>query len=565
MLGLVQILGGLALFLFGISLLSSGMEKLAGDQIQKWLDRVTNSRVKSIAFGTAATAMLQSSGLLMVTMIGLVNANLMTVPQAIMVMLGQEIGTTVTAQIVAFEIGNYRLILVILGWVFLEFFSRRDWRKYGEILMGLGIIFVGMSYMSSALALLIEIPQVANALTLMGQYPLIGVVAGILATALTQSSTAVTSMVVAMGISQAIALPGAIGIIFGANIGSCVTGLIASLRLSATARQTSYAQILINVIGVLLFLPFISVYADLVARTSPELPRQIANAHTIFNVAVSLLLFPFVNQIAAVVKRLAPDEPAKRKQKVTVYIDEMQYAVPAVAITEAGRELTRLGEVTAEMVELSCKALLEKDASSAARVLILEDEVVDQVTKELENFVNNLMLAELSMAQYRRAFQIKNLLIDIERVGDMTEDIARYAINRIDADIPFSDAAMRELTQLSRFAHLIYSQSLQAFRDDNAALALQVCQEENEFDCLYWQIRETHIQRTEAGLCHPKAGVIFTETLRLLERISDHADNLGVSVSRNLSHTPTVAAQAKGVGLTGGPSLPPDAPAGAFQ
>ena len=242
MLGFVQILGGLALFLFGISLLSSGMEKLAGDQIQKWLDRVTNSPIKSIGFGTAATALLQSSGLLMVTMIGLVNANLMNVPQAIMVMLGQEIGTTVTAQIVAFEIGNYRLILVILGWVFLEFFPHRDWRKYGEILMGLGIIFVGMSYMSSALALLIEIPQVANALTVMGQYPLVGVLAGILATAVTQSSTAVTSMVVAMGMSNAIALPGAIGIIFGANIGSCVTGLIASLRLSATARQTSYAR-----------------------------------------------------------------------------------------------------------------------------------------------------------------------------------------------------------------------------------------------------------------------------------------------------------------------------------
>ena len=536
MLGFVQIIGGLALFLFGISLLSSGMEKLAGEQIQRWLDRVTNSRLKSIGFGTAATALLQSSGLLMVTMIGLVNANLMTVPQAIMVMLGQEIGTTVTAQIVAFEIGNYRLVLVILGWVFLEFFPRRDWRKYGEILMGLGIIFVGMSYMSSALALLVAIPSVAYTLTLIGQYPLIGVMAGILATALTQSSTAVTSMVVAMGMSQAIALPGAIGIILGANIGSCITGLVASLRLSATARQTSYAQILINVIGVLLFLPFISLFADLVARTSPELPRQIANAHTIFNIAVSLILLPFVNQIAAATQRLAPDEPAKRKRKASAYIDEMQYAVPAVAITEAGRELMRLGDVTAEMIALSCAALLEKDAASADRVLLLEEEVVDPVTKELEGFVNNLMLSELSLAQHRRAFQIKNLLIDIERVGDMAEDIARYALERMDGDVPFSDAAIRELTQLSRFAHTIYSQSLQAFREDDPALALLVCQQESEFDCMYWQIRETHIERMEVGLCHPKADVIFTETLRLLERISDHADNLGVSVSRSLHH-----------------------------
>lgn len=534
MLGLVQILGGLALFLFGISQLSAGMEKLAGDQIQKWLDRVTNSRIKSIAFGTAATALLQSSGLLMVTMIGLVNANLMAVPQAIMVMLGQEIGTTLTAQIVAFEIGDFRLVLVILGWVFLEFFPNRDWHKYGQILMGLGIVFVGMTYMSRALILLIEIPQVADALVMMGRYPLMGVLAGILATAVTQSSTAVTSMVVAMGISNVITLPGAIGIIFGANIGSCVTGLVASLRLSAVARQTSYAQIIINVIGVLLFLPFISLYAGLIERTSPDLPRQIANAHTIFNVSVSLMLFPFVQQIAALARRMAPDEPMKRRERVTVYIDEMQYAVPAVAITEAGRELVRLGEVTAEMLELSCGALLGKDTSDAQRVLVLEDQVVDRVTNELENFVNNLLLTELTQAQHKRAFQIKNLLIDIERVGDMAEDIAIFALDKMERDIPFSDAALSELTQLSRFAHTIYSESLRAFRDSDAALALAVCNAEGEFDIMYWQVRETHIRRTKDGLCHPEANVIFTETLRLLERVSDHADNLGVSVSCSL-------------------------------
>ena len=268
MLGFIQILGGLALFLYGISLLSSGMEKLAGDQIQKWLDRVTNNRMKSMAFGAASTAVLQSSGLLMVTMIGLINANLMTVTQSISVMLGQEIGTTLTAQIVAFEIGNFRLLLVILGYTFLEFFPKRDWRKFGEILMGLGIIFVGMTYMAGALDELIQIPWVANLLDLMGQYPLIGVLLGIVATAFTQSSTAVTSMAVAMGMTQVITLEGAIGVILGANIGSCVTGLLASFRLSSSARQASYAQIIINVVGVLIFLPFIPQFAEFIQRTS---------------------------------------------------------------------------------------------------------------------------------------------------------------------------------------------------------------------------------------------------------------------------------------------------------
>jgi phosphate:Na+ symporter len=533
MTGLLQILGGLALFMFGIRMLSAGMEKLAGEQIQKWMDRVTNGRLRSATFGAVATALIQSSGLLMVTMIGLINANLMTVEQAIGVMLGQEIGTTLTAQIVAFEIGNYRLILVIAGFLFIEFFSHRELKKYGEILLGLGIVFVGMSFMAQALNNLLEISWVANSLLYIGQHPLTGMLAGIFLTSLTQSSTAVTSLVVAMGISQAINLQGAVGIILGANIGSCITGLIASLRLSNTARQASLAQILINVIGVLLFLPFINPYADLVSRTSSDLPRQIANAHTIFNVTVSALMFPFVRQIALASHWLTPSKKHDEKPKLTAFIDPMQYGVPAVALTEASRELFRLGEVTADMVEASCIALLDQDSASAHKVLVQEDKLVDPVSKELGAFVNRLMDEDLSLVQQKRCFQLKNLLTDIERVGDMAEDIAQYALERIENDVPFSAQANQELELLWTNAHRIYRMSLQAFKDTDRLLAQEVCHQESDFDRLYWHTRQMHIQRLEAGLCHPEADVIYTETLRNLERISDHADNLGVSVARS--------------------------------
>lgn len=533
MLGVIQILGGLALFLFGINQLSAGMEKLAGEQIQKWLDRVTNSRIKSAAFGATATAMIQSSGLLMVTMIGLINANLMSIEQAIGVMLGQEIGTTLTAQIVAFEIGNYRLILVILGWVFLEFFPHRDWKKYGEIMMGLGLVFVGMSYMAHALDALVEVPWVANALIMMGQFPWLGILAGTIMTALTQSSTAVTSMVVAMGMTEAITLKGAVGIILGANIGSCITGLMAAVRLSPKAQQASLAQILINTFGVILFMPFITQFSNLIESTSALLPRQIANAHTSFNVIVSLLMFPFVKKVAVLARRLVPEVEKKEQHKVTAYIDEMQYAVPAVALSEASRELVRLGEITADMVQLSCQALIEKDTANIQRVLVLEDEVVDPITNELENFINTLMRSDLSVVQQKRCFQMKNLLTDIERVGDMAEDIAQFAQERVDKNIPFTVNAIQDLGQLWQCAHANYCQSLQAFRTGNRDQAKSVCCAESDFDQMYWSMRQMHIDRLESGVCNPQANVIFTETLRLLERISDHADNLGVSVSRN--------------------------------
>jgi len=533
MVGVLQILGGLALFMFGIRMLSAGMEKLAGEQIQKWMDRVTTGRLRSATFGAVATALIQSSGLLMVTMIGLINANLMTVEQAIGVMLGQEIGTTLTAQIVAFDIGYYRLILVIAGFLFIEFFPHRDLKKYGEILLGLGIVFVGMTFMAQALDNLVEIAWVADGLILIGRLPLIGVLAGILLTSLTQSSTAVTSMVVAMGISHAITLQGAVGIILGANIGSCITGLVASIRLSATARQASLAQILINVIGVLLFLPFIVQYSDLVSRTSGDLPRQIANAHTIFNVAVSAILFPFVKPIARAASWLAPRTAQAEKPKLTAFIDKMQYGVPAVALTEAARELTRLGEVTADMLQDSCIALIDQDISHAQKVLVQEDKLVDPVSKELGAFVNRLMDEDLSLAQQKRCFQLKNLIIDIERVGDMAEDIAQYALERVEHEVPFSSQANQELEQLWTRAHRNYVMSIQAFKDSDPQLAREVCRLESDFDKLYWNTRQMHIQRLEAGVCHPEADVIYTETLRALERISDHADNLGVSVARS--------------------------------
>jgi phosphate:Na+ symporter len=532
MFGFLEILGGLALFLYGIRMLSAGMEKLTGEQIQKWLERMTRGRFRSALFGTIATALIHSSGLLMVTMIGLINANLMTVEQTIGVIIGQEVGTTLTAQIVAFNIGNFNMVFVVLGVIFFEFFQNRDWKKYGEISFGIGIVFLGMTLMSGALKDLVEISWVGNSLAAMGQFPLAGVLAGLVMTAIVQSSTAVTSVTVAMGISHVINLDGAIGIILGANIGSCVTGFIASFGLSRAARQASMAQILINVMGVAVFLPFIGQYADLVGRTSSDLPRQIANAHTIFNVSVSMILFPFVKQIAWAAEKLVPYEKKLAKEKLTLYIDDMQYSVPAVALTEAARELVRLGEAAARMFEQSGQAFLQKDAQAANFVLEQEDQFVDPVYKTLVDFVNRLIQEDLSIAQQKRCFQIKNLLIDIERVGDMAEDIAQYAAKHINSYVVFSPQALEELAQLWKHTYRTFSCALQAFQENDKLLAKNVCDMESEFDKLYWQTRQRHIERLEAGICSPEANVIFTEILRNLERISDHADNLGVSVMR---------------------------------
>ena len=532
MVSFLRVLGGLTLFLFGVRMLSGGMEKIAGDKIQEWLERMTTGRLRAALFGTGVTAVMQSSSLMMATMIGLINTNLMTLEQAVGMMMGDEIGTTITAQIVAFDIDDLAYLFIALGFILIEFLPRGKWQDYGEVIMGFGTLFLGMNLMSDALRVLTTIPAVETWLITMGQNVLAGLLAGTVVTAIVQSSSAVTGLAVAMGMSQAITLEGAVAILLGANIGTCATGLIASSRLSRPARQASVAQILINVIGVLIFLPFFSPFTRFVSLTASELPRQIANAHTIFNVAVSAILFPFVGHIARAARRLVPEKEEGKEARLTAYIDEMQYSIPSVALKEALNELIRMGEMTAQMIERSHTALIEGDMNAAQWVLEQEDEFVDPVTDVLEGFVNALMRENLSVSQQRRCFQLKNLLTDIERVGDLAEDLAEAAQTKVNNETEFSPAAMQDLDRLCQHAYDTYSLALRALQIGDRALAQRACRMEDEFDRLYIEARQGHIERLETGICHPEADVIFTETLRNLERISDHADNLGISTVR---------------------------------
>jgi phosphate:Na+ symporter len=367
----------------------------------------------------------------------------------------------------------------------------------------------------------------------MGQNRFAGILAGTVATAAVQSSSAITGLLVAMGISNTISLPGAIAILLGANIGTCVTGFIASLRLSRASRRTSVAQILINVMGVLLFLPILSPFTALVLRTSGALSRQIANAHSIFNVAVSVVLFPFVQQITRLAEWLVPEGKRADEPALTAYIDERLVRIPQVAIRESLRELCRLGSITAEMVEHSGRALLQQDVAAAEWVVDRERAFVDPVCNILEMYVNALLQRNLSPEQQRRCFQIKNLITDVERIGDLAEDLAEAAQLRVQHRVVFSPSAVEELDRLCQHAHRTVTHALDAVRDNDRTMAEQACLLESEFDALYLEARQGHIHRLETGICQPEADVLFVEAPRNLERICDHADNLGVSVSRN--------------------------------
>jgi len=529
---LVQVLGGLAVFLLGIDMLSAGMEELAGRRIQTWLERMTDHPLKAATFGAGATAILQSSSLLMVTMIGLINANLLTLEQAVGVMMGQEIGTTLTGQLVAFDIGDYLFGLLIVGYVLQEFGEEKRWRPIGKASLGIGLIFLGLETMKSGIGPLTEQAWVQSLLIQMGQSPILGVIAGTILTAVIQSSSAMTGLIIALGSSNAISLTGAVGLILGANVGTCVTGLIASLRSSKSSRRASMAQIIINLAGVMLFFPFVTPFAAVVARTSTTLARQIANAHTIFNVMVSLILFPLIGPIVRVTMMLIPGED-ERRATVTQFLDRNMLKVPSIALTQAARELVRTGDVAGQMLTWSRAALLDTDEAAIQRVLAGEDRQVDPLCAEIEGFVDDLMRGHLNESERRRCFQLKHLVIDIERVADLAENLAQAGQERSREQIPFSPQAQAELMKFHSLVCEVWALAVKAVASGDKAIARAVIEGEDEIDLMERKLRESHRTRLGCGTCAPRADILFIETLRNLERVGDHADNLGISVLRS--------------------------------
>ncbi|MEN6480175.1 MAG: Na/Pi cotransporter family protein [Anaerolineales bacterium] len=532
MLTVITVLGGLALFQYGVRVLSQGMEQLAGGKMQQWLDRATNRRFTGAIFGIIATALLQSSSLLTVTMIGLANGGLMTLAQAIGVMLGQEIGTTITGQVISFDIGVIRYLALVAGFLMAEFGKHRSMQRYGQVLLGLGVLFIGMETMQGALKPLAQSPQFSSWLSIMGQSPLLGVLAGALFTAAIQSSSATTALVIALGASNLVTLPGAISLIYGANIGTCITGYLASLRATVVGKRVSIAQILINVFGVLLFLPFITPYSRLLQLTAGTLPRQIANAHTIFNITVSAILFPFVHQIERLTALIVPDRSVEVKPPVTRYINDEIRGVPSIAILESAKEVGYMGETVVHMLDLSRDALLHGDLTKAEEVLRLEREVVDPLCDAIERYVDGIIAEDLAEDEREKCFQIKNINVDLERVGDHAENLAEAAQDRVYHEVPFTDEALADLDHA--FAHVRETlvTALNAVRTGSHEEAMKACRMEDEMDRINLSARQAHMTRVQLHECNTEAGVIFIESLRNLERIGDHADNLAVSVLR---------------------------------
>ena len=390
-----KILGGLVLFMFSISMLSDTMKRVASIRLKIILEKATTSPLRGIFAGTMVTFLVQSSSVTVLLLLGLVNAGVMNLNQAIYVILGSEIGTTITAQIVAFKIIVFFFPLIIVGFILRATFpARENIRNIGELLFCLGMVFLSMKIMSDGAKPLKDYPLLIDVIGQFGSFPLYGILIGTIFTTITSSSSATTSLVIAMSMEGVVGLTSGITLIIGANIGTCVLELVAIVGTNNSAKRTGMAQFFINLLGALLIYPFISPFSELIASTAHDIPRQIANAHTVFNVTVSFILLPFTSALIFILKKIIPGEDINVTD-TSRGLDNNILKVPALALYQAEEEVRKMASLTQEMLKLARAAFFADDIK-AVKTIIEYEKTVDAIHNRLSDYMSKISMLLLS-------------------------------------------------------------------------------------------------------------------------------------------------------------------------
>ena len=523
------LVGGLALFLYGMSLLSHGLQKAAGDRLRSWIEKLTNNNVKGVGVGALVTAVVQSSSITTVTLVGLINAGLLSLEQAIPVIMGANIGTTVTAQLIAFKVGALALPIIAVGFGITALSKKSSYKYVGQVILGFGLLFLGMNTMGLGLKPLRSDPVVMEYLAMLGAHPVYGISVGAIFTGLIQSSSATSGLVIAMASEGVIDLPGAIALVLGANIGTCVTVLLASIGSTLSSKRAALAHVLFNVVGVALFFFIFGPFVSLISFTALDLPRQVANAHLIFNVSATLILLPFVGVLVFAVKKVLPGKEIKIDGG-TKYLDKRTLNTPSLAIRQAEKEIERMANMALYAFDDSIKAFNLGDLS-LVKVVEKREEMVDELDNAIEAFLVRITRRELSKQQAKRVAALIHSISDIERVSDHANNIGELAERKIRERLVFSDVALKEIGVMSRKCRACYGKSAKVLMNGDPALTQKVLALEKEIDALQSQFEQNNFERMNGKQCNAKSSVVFAEVIRNLERVSDHSRNIALTTT----------------------------------
>lgn len=530
---LLALLGGLALFLYGMQMMSAGLEAAAGNKMKSILEKLTSNRIKGVLVGAGITAVIQSSSATTVMVVGFVNSGLMTLKQAVWIIMGANIGTTITGQLIALDIGAIAPLFAILGVGAMMFVKNEQVHHISSILAGLGILFMGMDMMGAAMEPLQESEAFLSLMTEFSN-PFLGILVGAVFTAIIQSSSASVGILQALAATGMIPLSSAVYVLFGQNIGTCITAVLASIGMKVNAKRTTIIHLMFNIIGTTIFTTLcitVPAYVDWVESLTPGDPvAQIANAHTIFNIVTTLILLPFGSYMAKAAERILPDSKKDDDEELRLkYIRpfESSYAIgnSAVALSQVREETERMIDMVSKNIRDAFDTLISYNEKARKKVEERE-EYIDFLNKGITEYIVSLMAGEQNAADSRKINGYYTVISNLERIGDHAVNIAEYADDMKKWDLRFSDNVLEELEEMKKQTLA----SLDNIRSTEPAECEKVLSQavvyEQKTDGMRDKYLKKQMQRLKKGKCKPQSGIVFSEVLTDFERMGDHMLNI---------------------------------------
>ena len=529
----IGIMGGLGLFLYGMNLMGDGLQKSAGSRLKRIIELLTSNVIMGVLVGMVVTMIIQSSSATTVMVVGFVNAGIMSLPQAIGVIMGANIGTTITAQLVSLDVDFLAPVALGIGIVIYMFSNKPKHKHIAEILIGFGILFTGMDFMKDAVKPLAGYQGFTDMLLSFGHHPILGVLMGFAITAIVQSSSASMGMLIALASQGLIPVTAALPILYGENIGTCVTSLISSIGASRNARRAAIMHLTFNVLGSMIFMFILSkpIVAIVTSIDPTDAARQIANAHTLFNIINVIILLPFNKLIVKLALKLVPETKDEKDDdsKVVKYIDDRMIETPSIALANIVKETLRMGEKSKESLNAAMDGIIEKSAEKV-ELSFKREKLINELQKLILNYLLKLSKASLNEDSRDTVDALFNTVNDIERIGDHAENIAELAKDISDSEISFSDVGLNELKDMYNKVISTYTYALEAMRTSNVELACKVIKMEEQVDMMEKSCRANHMNRLNSSSCSIDSGVIYLDIITNLERVSDHAVNIAQQV-----------------------------------
>lgn len=530
--------GGLGMFIYGMQIMSQGLENAAGNRMKSLLEVLTKNKLMGVALGALITAVIQSSSATTVMIVGFVNAGIMNLTQAMGVIMGANIGTTMTAWIVS--MGEWASFLkpstlapvaIVVGVVVMMLGKRRATKDIASIVVGFGLLFVGIENMSASMEGLKDIPAFTNLFVSLGSNPLLGILVGAGVTAIIQSSSASVGILQSLAVAGLIPFNSAVYIIMGQNIGTCITAILSGMGAKKNAKTAALMHLMFNIIGTVIFSVASIAFFQIVNPAWGHgmiTATQISTVHTAFNIATTVLLFPFSNLIIKLAKKIGGIKKEEEEEKL-LSLDDRMLNTPTIAMQATIAEVGHMGEKVKDTLEVTKRVLFTKNKEDI-RLVKEDEEVVDQYCSGITDYALKLTGLQISDREHQHIAHLIQVLSDMERISDYCENISEFAETMAEKKLAFSEVGAEGLKEMLEVCADSYKYAIEGFMEEDKEKALQAIELERKADKLEIELRSKHIKRLTRQECNTEAGIVFLDTLVCLERISDHARNIAEEV-----------------------------------